>query len=145
MFQIKHGCFWWTKRAVVTALVLVLGVLIFCGYAASWPKPGGALPAAPNNDKDQAFTQIYTHTYDEVFQASQEAIERMGCFVTNADKDKGVISGNGRCARGAPGYLFKVDFEIRIESVSTKPETRVTVNAQSKRVGQRCYQREFQG
>jgi hypothetical protein len=143
MLHKKHESSGYAKLAGVIAVALVLGVLIFGGYAAALPKPGGVPPAAPNKDKDKQFTQVYQHSYDEVFQASQEAIERMGCFVTNADKDKGVISGNGRCARGAPGYMFKVDFEIRIESVSTKPETRVTVNAQSKGWGRGAIKENF--
>jgi hypothetical protein len=77
---------------------------------------------APDKDKDkgQEFTQVYQHTYDEVFQATQVAIERSGYFVTDKDKDKGTISGNG--------YLIgHFTFDIHIEALNTKPETRVAI------------------
>src|SRR5271157_2059950 len=119
--------FWWAGRAGVTALVLVLGVLIFGGYGASLAS------GAPNNkDKDQVFTQIYLHTYDEVFQASLEAIERMGLFVTAQDKDKGTISGKGSHQQKGVQLPRDWTFDIHIETLSTKPETRVTINASSR-------------
>jgi hypothetical protein len=129
----KHELFWYAKRPAFIALALVLGALIFCGFATSWPKPGGtALPAAPNKDKDQAFTQVYQHTYDEVFQASLEAIERMGLFVTAQDKDKGTISGKGSHQQKGVQLPRDWTFDIHIETLSTKPETRVTINASSR-------------
>jgi hypothetical protein len=130
MVQKKHEGFWWAKRAGVVAAALVLGVLIFGGYAAALPKPGGALPAAPK--KEEAASQVYQHTYDEVFQASQEAIERMGLFLGDKDKDKGTLNGNGPYQE--PGYTgtFKMIFDIHIETLSTKPETRLTINTQVK-------------
>jgi ankyrin repeat protein len=86
---------------------------------------------ASKSDKGQEFTRIYQHTYDEVFQASQKAIERMGYFVTAQDKDKGTISGNGifytKTSVGIKGR--KCTFDIHIETLNAKPETRVTINA----------------
>jgi hypothetical protein len=125
-FSWRGICAW------VVAVALVLGVLIFGGYAAAVPKPGGAPPAAPSKDKDQVFTQIYLHTYDEVFQASLEAIERMGLFVTAQDKDKGTISGKGSHQQKGVQLPRDWTFDIHIETLSTKPETRVTINASSR-------------
>ena len=87
---------------------------------------------APNKDKDQNEepTRIYQHTYDEVFQASLDAIERMGMFVTEKDKDKGMIRGNGTY-RVAPNN-FDTTFDMHIETVSANPQTRVTINAHVK-------------
>jgi hypothetical protein len=120
----------YAKHAGGIALALALVVLIFGGFAASSPKPGGrALPAAPK--KDDTSSQVYQHTYDEVFQASLEAIERLGLFVAAQDKDKGTVSGNGayrmQCVAGPCD--MNVTFGIRIQTVSTKPETRVTIDA----------------
>ena len=88
-------------------------------------------PGASKSDKDQEFTRIYQHTYDEVFQASQEAIERMGYFITAKDKDKGTISGNGifysKTSVGLMGK--KCTFDFHIETLNPKPETRVTIDA----------------
>jgi uncharacterized protein YndB with AHSA1/START domain len=77
-------------------------------------------PAVPGKDNPEDFTRIYRHTYDEVFQAVQEEIERKGWFITDADKDKGTITGTFTDR--------KYTFEIRIETVSPKPETRVAMN-----------------
>jgi hypothetical protein len=132
MLQINHELLWYAKRAGVMALVLVLGVLILCGHAVSLPKPGGALPAVPNNDKDQEFTRVYQHTYDEVFRATQETIERMGLYVTAKDKDKGTISGNGNFKTNDGQAARPCTFDIHIEVLNTKPETRVTVSAKAK-------------
>jgi len=130
MFHDKHELLWYAKRAGVIAVVLVLGVLILCGSATSSPKTGGtALPAAPR--KDDTSSQVYQHSYDEVFQASQETIERMGMFVGAKDKDKGAISGNGSY-QVPGGGRFNVNFDILIETLNTKPETRVTINAKAK-------------
>lgn len=90
------------------------------------------VPAAQAKDNPEDNTRVYRHSYDEVFQATQEAIERIGCFVKDTEKDKGIITGNGKCARGGPGYLFNVEFQIKIETVSTKPETRVTLTMKTK-------------
>lgn len=131
MFHDKRELFWYAKRAGVIGVALVLGLLAFGSYAAALPKPGGALPALPNSDKDQESTRVFQHTYDEVFQASQEAIERMGLFLIAKDKDKGTINGNGKwqAQRPAAGVGCKCSFDIHIETLNTKPETQVTINA----------------
>ncbi len=114
----------------IIAVVMVLGVLLFGGSATSAPKPGGGLPAVPK--KEDTASQVYQHTYDEVFQASQEAIERMGLFLGDKDKDKGTLNGNGPYQE--PGYTgtFQMIFDIHIETLSTKPETRLTISTQHK-------------
>jgi hypothetical protein len=76
----------------------------------------------PNKDPDS--TRIYRHTYDEVFQAAPEAIKRSGLLVTDKDKDKGTINGTG--------IGGKLTFDMHIEVLSAKPETRVTINAKVK-------------
>jgi len=111
MLQKKHESSWNSKRFVVVAFVLMLGALIFGGFA------GPSASAAPNKDKE--FTQVYQHTYDEVFQAIQETAERKGYFITDKDKDKGTIT--------ATSGNRKVDFYMHVETLNTKPETRVTV------------------
>lgn len=98
-------------RLSVMALAALLGALVFGGFAA--PSTSGA----PNKDKE--FTQVYQHTYDEVFQAIQETVERKGYFVTDKDKDKGTFI--------ATSSNRKVDFYLHVETLNTKPETRVTI------------------
>jgi hypothetical protein len=104
----------------VAILVVVLGVLATVSFAST----------AFGKGKPEEFTRIYNHTYSEVFQATQEAIERMGMFVAAKDEDKGTISGNGQyqgmTGAGQPRKI-SMTFEIHIESVSAKPETRVTI------------------
>jgi hypothetical protein len=82
-----------------------------------------------DNDQDGNYypvesMQVYQHTYDEVFQACQEAIERKGWFVTDQDKDKGTIGGH--IASSSPMVFI---FVMHIEPLNTKPQTRVTINA----------------
>ncbi len=95
-------------------------------------------PAAQTkaNDKGKSddFTRVYEHTYDEVFQASIERIERMGMFVTAKDKDKGQISGDGMYTSSNGGIVrtIKMAFDIHIATVSAKPETQVTIRAKAK-------------
>jgi len=127
MVQKKHEGFWWANCAGVTAVALVLGILIFGVYGAP------SASAAPNKDKDEAFTRVYQHTYDEVLQASLEAIERMGMFVTARDKDKGTIAGYGTI-----GNDVKVSFEIQIAALNTNPETRVTINTTAQNQRRLC-------
>lgn len=79
------------------------------------------IPAAYAKDKTDDFTKVYTHTYDEVFQAAQNAAEREGWFVTNKDKDKGVIWVQYSSTK--PSHSF----EMHIETLSAKPETKVTI------------------
>jgi len=88
----------------------------------------------PQQDKDQKYTRVYPHTYDEVFQASQETIERMGLFVADKDKDKGTISGNGRYNPDGGPLSKNCTLDIHIEALNTKPETRVTIHAKVKGV-----------
>jgi len=122
MLQTKNESFWYAKRALITALALAVGALVLGGFAAPFAS------GVPNNDKHKTATKIYQHTYDEVFQASLETIERMGLFVEDKDKDKGTISGNGRYMPKGWQYLMSFTFDIHVESVSTKPETRLTIN-----------------
>jgi hypothetical protein len=105
-------------RLALTALVILIAAPLNLG--------------ASKNDKDHETTRIYQHTYDEVFQASQEAIERMGMFIEEKDKEKGRISGSGVYSGAEGTSAVKMKFDIRIETVSTKPETRVTVTAKGK-------------
>jgi hypothetical protein len=120
MVQKKQEGFWWANCAGVIAVALVLGILIFGGYGAP------SASAAPG--KDKSATRVYQHTYDEVFQASLEAIERMGLFVENKDKDKGIISGSGKYKPSGWQYLMTFSFDIQVESLNTKPEARLTIN-----------------
>ena len=79
------------------------------------------LPAAQAKDNPEDYTRVYTRTYDEVFQAAEKAAERLGWSITNADKDMGVVTGNGL------RRSTKNTFEVHIEAVNQKPKTRVTI------------------
>jgi len=120
MLQNEHESSWYVKRVTVTAFVLMLGALVLGGFGAS--VAGGA----PGKEKDEQLTRIYTHTYDEVFQASQEALERLGLTVSDTDKDKGTIGGNGDF-RMKIGDFAKVNVQVHAETISAKPEVRVTI------------------
>jgi hypothetical protein len=100
------------KLALITLVVLAVASLASGAPQNDKNKDGNYLPGEQ--------TRVYQHTYDEVFQAAQEAIEREGLFVTDKDKDKGTISGN--CYGGL------IVFTLHIESLNTKPETQVTLN-----------------
>ncbi|MGO9863141.1 MAG: hypothetical protein ACLPLR_05990 [Terriglobales bacterium] len=80
-----------------------------------------ATSSAPASEQEmnQEGSQIYQHTYDEVFQASKKAVERKGWFVTASDKDKGTITGTMGNTKNS--------FNIHVEALNTKPETRVTL------------------
>lgn len=119
-------------RVAVRGLALVLGVMTCSGYATRLANAGGPLPNAPK--KDQEFSHIYDCTLEEAFHASDEAVKRMGLFVDVTDKDKGLLSGGGQyhLMCGAGPCDMKLTFEIHIEPVSNKPETRVTVEAKRK-------------
>ncbi len=81
-----------------------------------------AASSAPGDEKEinqWERSQTYQHTYGEVFQASQQAIERRGMFVTASDKDKGIVSGTS-------ADKTTTSFNIHVEALNTKPETRVT-------------------
>ena len=90
-----------------------------------------ALPTVQAKDKTQEFTQIFTHTYDEVFQAVPDTIERMGLFVTDKNDKSGLVNGKGSYKavlwNGVP-YNYKMTFSIHVETVSAKPETKVTID-----------------
>jgi hypothetical protein len=89
---------------------------------------------APNKDniQNEEPTQIYQHTYDEVLQAAQDAIGRRGMFVTATDKDKGTISGNGSHVPKGGTAVQEWTFDIHIEALNTKPETRVKIDCEWK-------------
>jgi hypothetical protein len=109
MFRNENEKFLFVRHAVAGAIIL--GILFVVG----------TLPAAAA-DKN-AVSHVYNYSYDEVFQGSQEAIQRLGWFDTGKNKDKGTISGYGMHAG------CKVPFDIQIETVNAKPETKVTVSA----------------
>lgn len=113
-------------RAVAIPMVVVLGILTCSTNAAIANSPGRQKDKV--NDEEDT-TRVYTNSYDEVFQATQDAIQRIGLFVKAADKNKGTIAGNGDYLPKGATATSKVDFEINIEVVSPKPETRMTVNA----------------
>lgn len=113
------------SRLAFAALAAALVILITMSVAPAAPRPS-------SKDNPEDFTRIYGHTYDEVFQGAQETIERMGLFVTTTDKDKGIITGNGKYFPKGATAPTTVDFQIRIESVSSKPETRVTISCTPK-------------
>lgn len=109
--------------ATIGKLAVMLVVLATSSMAAG----------APGKDKDEQFSQIYRHTYDEVFQASQEAIERIPRLsVTATDKDKGTISGGGSYVPLGSVYNSKCTFSVHIEVVNDKPQTRVTIDAKAR-------------
>lgn len=110
----------------VGKLAVMLVVLTLAASAPGTPKDKDQ----DGNYYPQELTQVYQHAYDEVFQACQDAIERKGWFVTDKDKDKGTISGK------APATYFSAFvFSMHIESLNTKPETRVTINGHSAQKG----------
>ncbi len=117
---------WGRSRCPVGASVGKLAVMLVVLAVAS------VALAAPKKDKNEdgnyyaaELTRVYRHTYDEVFQACQDAIERRGLLVTAADKDKGTIRGSSL------NYTLSstLVWSMHIEPVNTKPETRLTINA----------------
>lgn len=88
-------------------------------------------PFAPGKDNKNDFkkqaSRTYSHTYDEAFQASQNALERMGMNVTAKDKDKGTLSGNGKYVPKGWVASLSFTFDVHVETVNTNPETRVTI------------------
>ncbi|MGA2327731.1 MAG: hypothetical protein ABSH05_15715 [Bryobacteraceae bacterium] len=102
--------------SAATAVAVTLSVLATAGLAyAGKPK-----------DKKQEATRVYRHTYDDVFQALQEAIERQGDFIDHVDKDKGTITAN--CGK----MMCTPTYEVQVVSVSVAPETRVTIRVTTK-------------
>jgi len=103
------------SAAVATVLVAVMAGAMAASLA----------PAAYAKDNPEDFTRVYRHTYDEVWDATHDAIERNGWFVTDDDKDKGIIHGN------ADFPHWKTTFEVHIETVSSKPEPKMTIKVKS--------------
>jgi len=109
--------------AGVSRLAVMLVVLAVAPLALTAPKKD---KNEDGNYDPHEVTQVYQHTYDEVFQACQEAIERLGWFLTDKDTNKGTITGhNKEYFRGSGIFVFG----MHIESLNTKPETRVTINS----------------
>ena len=101
------------KRYLVAPIGLAVMLAVLTVSCAGVPSP-----------KDHPeYTWITQHTYDNVFQASQEACARRRELVTASDKDKGTIRCEGHSNHGL--YIF----EVHIKALNTKPETRVTINA----------------
>jgi len=105
-----------------------------------------ALPTVQAKDKSQEFTQIFTHTYDEVFQAVPDTIERMGMFVTDKNDKSGEVNGKGSYKitqwNGVPATI-KVVFSIHVETVSAKPETKVTIEVTAARYERETVAQDF--
>lgn len=121
----EKGGFGWS-RFLIGAIGSALFVLVVALIAAS------LAPATPSKDEYKESARIYSHTYDEVFQASLEALERMGLFATEKDKDKGTISGNGKYKPTGWQAPLSFVFDARIETLNSKPETRVTLRFKKK-------------
>jgi len=101
--------------ATAGKLAVMLLVLTLASCATDAPAPGSG---RDEHFCEQQKTQVYQHTYDEVFQACQEAIERVGLSVTDKDSDKGAINvfdGKG-----------KHIFSLHVETINTNPEVSVT-------------------
>jgi tRNA/tmRNA/rRNA uracil-C5-methylase (TrmA/RlmC/RlmD family) len=93
-------------------LAVILLALTLASCATDAPAPGTDTVVQCSE------TLVYQHTYDEVFQACQEAIERVGLSVTDKDSDKGAINvfdGKG-----------KHIFSLHVETINTNPEVSVT-------------------
>ncbi len=99
--------------AAVSKLVLIVLAVLTAASSAT----------ASEQEMNQEGSQTYQHTYDEVFQASKKTIERKGWFITASDKDKGIISGTMTMGTA----IGKDSFNIHVEALNTKPETRVTL------------------
>lgn len=109
--------------AILFSLVLVTLVVVAAAIL---------VPAAQAKDNSEENTRVYQHSYDEVFQASLQTIERMGVFVNAKDKDKGTISGSCLYQPPPAGGQYKVTYDILIEALNTKPETQVRINVKAK-------------
>jgi hypothetical protein len=93
---------------------------------------------APKGDESSTNSYIYAFTYDEVFAGCLDAIARLGAFVETQDKTKGRITGHGMHEEPGGYQRGKVNFEITINTVSGKPETRVTIVSTKKACGLGC-------
>jgi hypothetical protein len=111
-----------SKRTVIPAAIVLAVVLdVLAG-----PMMAAAQDSKNNN---QAFAQTYLHTYDDAFEAALVTIERIGWFPNDSVKGKGVITGTaGENPLGGTRWNCKGSFELLVESVSAKPETRVTIS-----------------
>jgi len=67
---------------------------------------------------DAEYTWITQHTYDKVFQASQEACARQRALVIASDEDKGTI----RCKSMERTFEFHIK---ALKAVNTKPQTQI--------------------
>jgi hypothetical protein len=113
--------------AIAGKLAVMLLVLTFVSCATDAPAPGMDTDV---HCGEQQITRVYQHTYDEVFQACQEAIERLGWSITDKDSDKGTINGFGTInVFNAPAAeKSKGIFSLHVETLNTKPEVSVTFN-----------------
>jgi len=96
-----------TKLVEIAILFLCFSLIGACTYTLK-PSP-------------EDLTQVCNNTYDEAFQASQQAMQQLGWYVTGADKDKGLIAANARS-------LSDLHIEVYVQTINNKPETRVTLD-----------------
>jgi hypothetical protein len=110
-------------RSQIGIALAKLALITFVALAAS-PLASGT--PKKDKDNDSVVTQVFQHTYDEVFQASQEVFERLGWLVTDKNKDKGTIRGNTQMSSSK----FQATVDIHIEALNNKPETQVTMTVE---------------
>ena len=84
-------------------------------------------PAVKAKDNPDDYTRVYSHTFDEVFQAAQKAVERQGYFVTDSNKEKGVITGKGDMPIPTAGVTRHFEFTLRLETTAAE-QTRATID-----------------
>jgi hypothetical protein len=116
-------------RFVASVILAALWLAAYCPVPAVYAK---------DNPERLGFSRVYSHNYDEVFEAAQETIERQGLFVKDKDKDKGIINVEGEYPDPYWGNV-KMTFQIYVESVSSKPETRVTDRDVECKRGRACW------
>ena len=89
---------------------------------------GGSAPLKAT-DYQTTKSRVYNYTFDEVFDASVDAIMRTGYSVDVEDREAGLISGSGLNRRhGVNGPLScNITYAIYVEEVNTKPRTKSTV------------------
>ncbi len=119
----------------VAACLLGLCVVFWTCVSAS----GAPGDKKEQSDKSQAIaegctTQVFRHTYDDVFQATKEALERKGQILDTIEKERGTISYKTEMIRIGRLYsqnACKMVIDLRIESLAStaEPRTRVTVTA----------------
>jgi len=98
--------------------MMALAVALSCGSAQANNK---------EKEKPEDYTTVYAFTYDEVFQAADKALMRLGWRVSSKDKDKGIIQGLVIDPNLSVMNYNKNQFELHVETVSSKPETKVVV------------------